>query len=84
MVYKDQAKGTLNDTYENRILEAACKLSNFWLRQRLDPRVTGHMEPGMHDWLDKLEKLTRGDERRCFCLSKNSGHDLMCPARRNK
>jgi hypothetical protein len=71
--------------YENEILERlACDIANWWLRQRQDPRVTDRMDPGFARKLDELEGLTRGDDRRCHCLTSRDSlgarHDVQCPA----
>lgn len=71
--------------YEHEVLERlACDIANAWLQQQRDTRVTDRMEPHFVRKLDELQGLTRGDERRCRCLSgRDSGgqhHDIQCPA----
>ncbi len=73
--------------YENEVLERlACDVANAWLRQQLDPRAISRLEPHFMRKLDELQGLTRGDNRRCLCLSgRDSGgesHDVLCPAYR--
>lgn len=71
--------------YENQILERlACDVANWWQTERRDPRVAERMDPGFVRKLDELEGLTRGDNRRCHCLtgrdSAGARHDIQCPA----
>ena len=59
-----------------------CQLASWWDRERRDKRITDRLDPSFMRLLDDIEKLTRGDDRRCVCFSfKTSGqHDIACPA----
>lgn len=65
---------------DSTLEQLACEIANWWLRERIN--MEGRMDPNFVRKLNELEVLTRGNERRCFCLSKNSGHDIRCPARK--
>lgn len=69
----------------DEVTALACKLANSWsLFRRQSPRVVDQMYPYLTNKLDELERLTRGDARRCECLagrdSNGERHDAMCPA----
>lgn len=78
--------GALRQRLDEQLIDDVFILADLWKRQRLDPRVTGKMDPDLLRLLDKIEKRTLGDDRRCQCLafkeSKGSYHDIQCPARK--
>lgn len=72
--------------YEGDLIERlACDVANAWGRFRLhEPRLVDRMDPHLVRKLDEFDGLTRGDGRRCVCLtgrdSRGVRHDLRCPA----
>lgn len=70
---------------DDTLRELACSVSESWKRFRMHEAATlGGMDPLLVSQLDELEKTTRGDVRRCFCLTyRDSGgkrHDIQCSA----
>lgn len=67
------------------VSDLACKIASHWHRQRLDSRVTQHLDPTFMRLLDELQRLTLGDVRRCSCIAfRDSGgryHDIQCLGR---
>lgn len=67
----------------DELLHVIADLANEWQTARKDTALVGRMPVSLSRLLDDLERGTRGDAKRCYCLSPQSGHDLICPARRN-
>lgn len=61
-----------------------CELANDWMRARRDPRILELLEPQFKRRLEDLERVTRGQASRCFCLKDRQGreHSRECPARK--
>ena len=65
------------------VSDVAHKIAVHWHRDRIHYAAELRKLPQqIQSLLDDLEKMTRGDDRRCFCLSRSSGHDMQCPARK--
>lgn len=61
------------------------ELANDWMRARRDPRILALLEPQFKRRLEELDRVTRGQPARCFCLtgrdSQGRDHSRECPAR---
>lgn len=71
--------------------EFLCKLANAFMYQKREPRWVGVMNPYFYRLLEEVEKCTRGDILRCYCLEGQRAlshkhdvhdirHDICCPA----
>jgi hypothetical protein len=62
------------------------EIANDWMRARRDPRVLELLEPQFKRRLEELDRVTRGQPARCFCLtgrdSQGRDHSRECPARK--
>jgi len=63
-----------------------CELANDWMRARRDPRILELLEPQFKRRLEELDRVTRGQPSRCFCLTgrdtQKRDHARECPARK--
>jgi len=62
------------------------ELANDWMRARRDARILELLEPQFKRRLEELDRVTRGQASRCFCLtgrtSHGQDHSRECPARK--
>ena len=60
----------------------ACQISNDWLHERKNHM--GKLPKAFEERLEQLEKLTRGNPKRCTCIagrdSNNRMHAVICGA----